>query len=57
MVSFRERDRLSQVVVINVSSTEPLGPVRRAYQSLDALEVALARKPDVLPPSSLYAYD
>ncbi|WP_031073340.1 inositol-3-phosphate synthase [Streptomyces sp. NRRL WC-3742] len=56
ITSFRERHRLSQVVVINVSSTESPGPERRAYQSLDALEVALGARPDVLPPSSLYAY-
>ncbi|MFJ2865571.1 inositol-3-phosphate synthase [Kitasatospora sp. NPDC087314] len=56
MVSFRERNRLSQVVVVNLSSTEPPVPLRRAYHSAAALEQALATVPDVLPPSSLYAY-
>ncbi len=56
IVSFRDRNRLSQVVVVNIASTEPPVPARRAHQSLAALEDALAAKPAVLPPSSLYAY-
>ncbi|MEU6973471.1 inositol-3-phosphate synthase [Kitasatospora aureofaciens] len=56
MVSFRERNRLGQVVVVNVSSTEPPVPIRREYHDIAALEEALAGSPDVLPPSSLYAY-
>ncbi|MFJ7243421.1 inositol-3-phosphate synthase [Kitasatospora sp. NPDC098652] len=56
LTSFRERNRLSQVVVVNVSSTEPVAPLRRAHQSVGALEEALATRPDVLPTSSLYAY-
>lgn len=57
---FRERHGLARVVVINVSSTEARPTPRGEYETLDALERALAAAgPDaepVLPPSSLYAY-
>ncbi|WP_037971765.1 inositol-3-phosphate synthase [Streptomyces sp. NRRL WC-3742] len=56
MVSFRERNRLGQVVVVNVSSTEPPMPILSVHHSAAELERALAGAPDVLPPSSLYAY-
>ena len=52
---FRRRRGLSQVVVINVSSTEPVPAPHPAFSSLDQLRSAMALSP-VLPPSSLYAY-
>jgi myo-inositol-1-phosphate synthase len=54
--SFRERHGLEQVVVVNVSSTEPLPEPDPVFWDLDALEKALATATDLLPPSSLYAY-
>ncbi|WOX25789.1 inositol-3-phosphate synthase [Streptomyces solicathayae] len=56
IVSFRDRHELDQVVVVDVSSTEPPAVPRPAHDSLSTLEEALAHVPDVLPPSSLYAY-
>ncbi|WP_214417034.1 inositol-3-phosphate synthase [Sphaerisporangium fuscum] len=56
LVSFRERHHLRQVVVVNVSSTEPRQPPHPAHDDLAALEHALATETAVLPPSSLYAY-
>ncbi|MCO8274961.1 inositol-3-phosphate synthase [Actinoplanes sp. TRM 88003] len=52
---FRRRRGLSQVVVVNVSSTEPIFESGAAHSSLAALEEALAQG-SPLPPSSLYAY-
>jgi myo-inositol-1-phosphate synthase len=54
--AFRERHRLDQVVVVNVSSTEPPFPPAEAHASLAALTAALDRRPPVLPASSLYAW-
>ncbi|GGT14496.1 myo-inositol-1-phosphate synthase [Streptomyces tanashiensis] len=56
LTSFRQRHRLDQVVVVDVSSTEPLPVLRPAHQQLDTLEEALASGDATLPPSSLYAY-
>ncbi len=53
---FRRRRGLARVVVVNVSSTEPVVTPHPAHQSLDLLETALAGPDRVLPPSSLYAY-
>jgi myo-inositol-1-phosphate synthase len=53
---FRARHRLDQVVVVNLSATEPQPPPRPAYARLAELERALAGPEPVLPPSSLYAY-
>jgi myo-inositol-1-phosphate synthase len=53
---FRDRLGLARVVVVNVASTEPAVPVRPEHGSLPALRKALDSEPDVLPPSSLYAY-
>lgn len=57
LTEFRDRNRLKQLVVINVSSTEPpfeLGPV---HQSLAKLDASLGTNDGpVLPPSALYAY-
>ncbi|MFB6814001.1 inositol-3-phosphate synthase [Streptomyces sp. NPDC056347] len=56
IVSFRERHHLEQVVVVNVSSTEPLPDPDPAFLDLTALDQVLATSTDLLPPSSLYAY-
>ena len=53
---FRERHTLDRVVVINVSTTEPLPEPHAAHASLAALTAALAGPEPVLPPSSLVAY-
>ncbi len=53
---FRSRHRLEQVVVINVTSTEPPFPTGEEHATLGRLNAALDRKPPVLPASSLYAY-
>jgi myo-inositol-1-phosphate synthase len=52
---FRRRRGLSHVVVVNVSSTEPLFSGGPEHESLAALQEALAVG-SPLPPSSLYAY-
>ncbi|MCM4082832.1 MULTISPECIES: inositol-3-phosphate synthase [Paractinoplanes] len=53
---FRRRRGLERVVVVNVSSTEPIFPAGPEHETLAALETALATGGQVLPPSSLYAY-
>ncbi|MBB5869118.1 myo-inositol-1-phosphate synthase [Allocatelliglobosispora scoriae] len=53
--AFREQHDLERVVVVNVSSTEPLIVAHPAHESLAALDAALPVA-DVLPASSLYAY-
>ncbi|HVK22772.1 MAG TPA: inositol-3-phosphate synthase [Actinokineospora sp.] len=57
ITSFRERNELERVVVVNVSSTEPPCDFAPEHTNLADLEAALA-DPDraVLPPSSLMAY-
>ncbi|MCY1139010.1 inositol-3-phosphate synthase [Actinoplanes sp. Pm04-4] len=52
---FRRRRGLSHVVVVNVSSTEPIVVFQPSFSSLAALEEAMAAG-SPLPPSSLYAY-
>jgi myo-inositol-1-phosphate synthase len=56
LVSFRDRNELDRVVVINVSSTEAPVTLRQEHGDLAALETAIRTEPDVLPTSSLYAY-
>jgi myo-inositol-1-phosphate synthase len=56
LAGFRDRHALDRVVVINVSSTEPVPEHHRAHDDRAALEAALDRGETVLPPSSLYAY-
>ncbi len=56
ITAFAERHRLDRVVVINVSSTEPVPQPHAAHASLGALTAALAMPGTVLPASSLYAY-
>jgi myo-inositol-1-phosphate synthase len=53
---FKARHKLDQVVVVNVSSTEPPFPLDERHTSLERLDLALDRDPGVLPASSLYAY-
>jgi len=53
---FRSRHDLTGVVVINVSTTEPLVEPHPAHASLAALTEALSGPAAVLPPSSLVAY-
>jgi myo-inositol-1-phosphate synthase len=53
---FRERNRLEQVVVVNVTSTEPPYALGDEHTTLAKLNAALDRKSPVLPASSLYAY-
>lgn len=53
---FRERHRLEQLVVVNVTSTEPPFPDADEHGGLARLNAALDRKPAVLPASSIYAY-
>ncbi|MGW4892868.1 inositol-3-phosphate synthase [Kitasatospora sp. NPDC004240] len=53
---FRDRHGLDQVVVVNLSSTEPPVAPHPAHGSLAGLEEALTHTSPVLPASSLYAY-
>jgi myo-inositol-1-phosphate synthase len=53
---FRRANRLDRVVVVNVSSTEPVPDPHPAHGDLAALDRALDRPGQVLPPSALYAY-
>ncbi|MEU6643906.1 inositol-3-phosphate synthase [Saccharomonospora sp. NPDC046836] len=54
---FAARHGLARVVVINVSSTEPVFPVLPEHATLQALEAAMAVPGrTVLPPSSVAAY-
>ena len=54
--AFKAEHELDQVVVINVSSTEPPFETGDAHSSLANLDAALDAKQAVLPASSLYAY-
>ncbi|MFV2010997.1 MULTISPECIES: inositol-3-phosphate synthase [unclassified Micromonospora] len=59
LVAFRRRHDLDQVVVVNVSTTEPAPPPHPAHHDLAALAAALTEAsggPPVLPPSALAAY-
>lgn len=54
---FQKRNALSDVVVVNVATTEPLPEARHEWDSLAALRAALDDdRADVFPPSLLYAY-
>jgi myo-inositol-1-phosphate synthase len=53
---FRERNKLEQIVVINVSSTEAPFETSTIHESLERLIPALERRHPALPASSLYAY-
>lgn len=53
---FRDRNKLDQVVVLNVSSTEPPFETGDVHESLERLTPALERRQPPLPASSLYAW-
>jgi myo-inositol-1-phosphate synthase len=53
---FRDRNGLDRVVVVNVSTTEPVVAPHPAHAELAALTAALAEPGPVLPPSALAAY-
>ncbi|AGZ42804.1 inositol-3-phosphate synthase [Actinoplanes friuliensis] len=53
---FRDRNALDRVVVVNVSTTEPIVTPHPAHADLARLTEALAGPDPVLPPSSLAAY-
>ena len=54
--AFKKTHKLDQVVVVNVSSTEPPFETGPVHESLAALDEALDAGEAVLPASSLYAY-
>ncbi len=54
--AFREANRLDQVVVVNVASTEPPFELGDVHGSLQRLTPTLERRQPVLPASSLYAW-
>jgi myo-inositol-1-phosphate synthase len=54
--AFRDSHRLDQVVVVNVSSTEPPFETGEIHEALERLMPALERRPAPLPASSLYAW-
>jgi myo-inositol-1-phosphate synthase len=56
LIAFRDRQKLDQVVVINVSSTEAPFETGETHASLERLHIALNRKSPALPASSTYAY-
>jgi myo-inositol-1-phosphate synthase len=56
LTEFRHDHRLDEVVVVNVSSTEPAAVAHGAHADLAALQAALETTETVLPASSLYAY-
>ncbi len=54
---FREKNKLDQVVVVNVASTEPPFEIGPDLASIDRLSKALDRtNPAALPASGIYAY-
>lgn len=56
LISFRERNELDRVVVVNLSSTEPRPVLDPAVDALDEVELQLDQGRAVLPVSSVYAY-
>lgn len=54
--AFQKKHHLDQVVVINVSSTEPLFELGPVHARLESLVPALKTEAGILPASSLYAY-
>jgi myo-inositol-1-phosphate synthase len=56
LAAFRARHALDSVVVINVSTTEPVPPAHPAHDDPAALRAALSGPDPVLPPSALAAY-
>ena len=56
LTAFAGQHRLDRVVVVNVSTTEPVARPHPAHGDLDALRAALAQPDPVLPASALAAY-
>jgi myo-inositol-1-phosphate synthase len=56
IAAFREENGLDRVVVINVSSTEPVPAAHPAFADLSLLDSSLAGEEPVLPASALTAY-
>lgn len=56
LTAFADRHHLDRVVVINVSTTEPVARPHPAHADLDTLRAALDRTDPVLPASALAAY-
>lgn len=56
LTTFRQTNNLDQVVVINVSSTEPPFELTDLHHTLAGLNDALARPTSPVPASTLYAY-
>jgi myo-inositol-1-phosphate synthase len=54
--AFRESHRLDQVVVVNVSSTEPPAELGEVHASLERLAGTLDRRQPAVPASTLYAW-
>lgn len=54
--NFRDEQRVEQIVVINVASTEPPFAIGDDHQTLERLKPLLERTAPILPASSLYAY-
>jgi myo-inositol-1-phosphate synthase len=55
--AFKDKHRLDQVVVLNVSSTEPPFELSDVHQNIDKLMSARDKnQPNLLPASSLYAW-
>ena len=52
---FKERNKLDQVVVVNISSTEPPFPLDARHESVAAFTAALDQ-PSLAPASALYAW-
>lgn len=52
---FRERNQLDQVVVVNISSTEPPFAIDARHQTIASFQAALDQ-PDLAPASALYAW-
>jgi myo-inositol-1-phosphate synthase len=57
LLAFKDNQRLDQVVVVNVASTEPPFELSDVHESLERLAPTLDRRQQpTLPASSLYAY-
>jgi len=54
--AFKETNKLDQVVVVNVTSTEAPFETGDVHSTPEKLTAALGRKPPVLPPSAMYAW-
>ncbi|MFL5243369.1 MAG: inositol-3-phosphate synthase [Gemmataceae bacterium] len=55
--AFKDRNQLDQVVVVNVSSTEPPFELSDVHQTIEKLTAARDKnQPNLLPASSLYAW-